>query len=71
MHYSVIRRRGAEETTRQEPEAAAAVRLLRDWSLAYPQQYLLVQDDRGVAVAYRRPAAAAMLDVSTAQRLYS
>ncbi len=55
MFYSVIRRRGTEETAIREEEAIAAVRLLRDWSRSFPQQDLAVQDDRGVLVAFRHP----------------
>ncbi len=59
MFYSVIRRRGAEETSIRQEEAIAAVRLLHDWSRAFPQQDLAVQDDRGVLVAFRHPKAEA------------
>ncbi len=60
MFYSVIRRRGTEETSSREEEADAAVRLLRDWARAFPQQDLLIQDERGVAVAFRHPKPAVL-----------
>ncbi len=65
MQYSVIRRRGAEETATQDLEAASAVRLMRDWSRAYPQQHLVIRDANGAAVAYRRPAPASFMAPAT------
>jgi hypothetical protein len=55
VSYSIIRRRGTEETTSQSTEAVAAVRILRDWAAAYPHQYLMIRDEYGTPVAYRRP----------------
>ncbi len=59
MSYSVVRRQGVEETSAGQLEAGSAVQLLKDWTRAYPQQLLLICDDAGSAVAYRRPAGAA------------
>lgn len=58
MSYSVVRRQGVEETSTGQLEADSAVRLLRDWARVYPQQLLVICDDAGLAVAYRRPAGA-------------
>ncbi|MHB8573746.1 MAG: hypothetical protein ACYDCQ_00290 [Dehalococcoidia bacterium] len=69
MSYSVIRRRGTEETTSQSTEAVAAVRILRDWAAAYPQQYLMIRDEHGTPVAYRRPRVSVAPIEATAQRL--
>ena len=58
MSYSVVRRQGVDETSTGQLEADSAVRLLKDWTRTYPQQLLVICDDAGLAVAYRRPAAA-------------
>jgi hypothetical protein len=57
MSYSVSRRTEAGETTQQHLEAGSAVRLLRTWAAAYPNHELLIRDQQGLAVAYRRPQA--------------
>lgn len=57
MSYSVVRRQGIEETSTSQLEADSAVRLLKDWARVYPQQLLVIRDDAGLAVAYRRPTA--------------
>ena len=57
MSYFVIRRAGSEETSTGDLEAESAIRLMRDWARAYPQQFLLIRDETGAALAYRRPAA--------------
>ena len=56
MSYSVVRHQGIEQTSAGQLEADSAVRLLKDWARAYPQQLLVIRDDAGLAVAYRRPA---------------
>jgi hypothetical protein len=55
VSYSVIRRRGTEETATESTEAVTAVGILRAWSVAFPQQYLLIRDEHGAPLAYRRP----------------
>ena len=55
MTYSVSRRTGTEVTTAVHVEATDAVRILRRWSAAFPQQYLAIRDDQGTPLAYRRP----------------
>jgi len=45
------------ETVTSQLEAESAVRLLKDWARVYPQQLLVIRDDAGLAVAFRRPAA--------------
>lgn len=57
MSYSVARRSGVEEQSTDRLEAESAVRLLRDWAHAFPYQLLVIRDETGHAVAYRRPTA--------------
>jgi len=56
VSYSVARRFGAEEDSTDSLEAESAVRVLRDWTRAFPHQLLVIRDETGHAVAYRRPA---------------
>ncbi len=58
MSYSVSRRTAAGETTQQHLEVGSAVRLLRAWASVYPNHELLIRDQQGLAVAFRRPQAA-------------
>jgi len=57
VSYSVVRGQGIMETVTSQLEAESAVRLLKDWARVYPQQLLVIRDDAGLAVAFRRPAA--------------
>jgi len=52
-----VRRQGITETITCQLEAESAVQLLKDWARVYPQQFLLIRDDAGLAVAFRRPGA--------------
>lgn len=58
MSYSVVRRSTSSETAAATPEAAAAVRLLRDWAAAYPEQRLDIRDASGSTIAFRSGAPA-------------
>lgn len=63
MSYSIVRHTSSAETAAAAVEAAAAVRLLRDWTAAYPGQHLAICDDSGRTIAFRRaglPAARAL-----------
>ena len=55
MSYSVSRRTEAGETTQQHLEVGSAIRLLRSWATIYPNHELLIRDQQGLPVAYRRP----------------
>lgn len=55
MTYSLICRQGTHETSTTNLEAMLAVRLMRQWAEANPQQEILLRDEAGDPVAYRRP----------------
>ena len=55
LPYTIARQRGAEETTALELDATATMRLVTRWTSAYPHQYLIIKDDNGVPLAFRRP----------------
>ena len=61
MTYSIVRRTETDEAAAPAEEATAAIRLLRDWSAAFPQQRLAIRDVYGHEIAFRRPASFARI----------
>jgi hypothetical protein len=55
VSYSLIRAEGTEQTSATALDAGRAVFLMRRWAQIYPEQYLVLHDEQGRAVAFRRP----------------
>jgi hypothetical protein len=55
MTYDLVRGQGTSRTVMADLDAGLAIRLMRHWASARPQQFLLLRDDRGSTVAFHAP----------------